>query len=266
MNNPSLITRHQVRHHARPGFTLIELLVVISIISLLVAILLPMLAQARESGRASQCGSNLRQLGIANAMYRDQYKDSMMFWYLSTETLAWQRWVPTGIGGWNIAIGQFMGWGQLGTDRYAINAGARTAIHCPSETDTDGGQWRYPHYTTSNYQFDTVASPFHRANLQSRVIRPETKVVLIDGRPNFSTPWNLDTRFNATATDEFRYRHPLSRMPTNHTTNTRDAATPPNQAVNHLFYDGHVEPRTFATIQAKGRYPYAPVTPTIALQ
>ncbi len=51
----------------RTGFTLIELLVVISIIALLVALLLPALATARDGARRLQSLSNLRQIG--GAMY-----------------------------------------------------------------------------------------------------------------------------------------------------------------------------------------------------
>jgi|GEM_PF-2553776 len=53
------------------GFTLIELLVVISVISLLVAILLPALAGARESARRIKCLSGVRQVGLFIRLYQD---------------------------------------------------------------------------------------------------------------------------------------------------------------------------------------------------
>jgi len=54
---------------SRTGFTLVELLVVISLVTLLVALLLPVLGQARESARRVACASNVHQVGDALLAY-----------------------------------------------------------------------------------------------------------------------------------------------------------------------------------------------------
>ncbi len=54
---------------AQRGFTLIELLVVVAIIALLISILLPSLAKAREQAKKVKCMSNLKQVGTAMLQY-----------------------------------------------------------------------------------------------------------------------------------------------------------------------------------------------------
>jgi len=53
------------------GFTMVEILVVIAIILILVAILFPVLGAARRRAHLTNCISNLRQIGMALTMYKD---------------------------------------------------------------------------------------------------------------------------------------------------------------------------------------------------
>jgi prepilin-type N-terminal cleavage/methylation domain-containing protein/prepilin-type processing-associated H-X9-DG protein len=64
------------RRSVRSAFTLIELLVVIAIIAILAALLVPSLNLARARARASNCMGNLKQIGLAFALYADDHDGS----------------------------------------------------------------------------------------------------------------------------------------------------------------------------------------------
>ncbi len=119
--------QHLSNGHAksRQGFTLIELLVVISIISMLIAILLPALASAREASQAILCGTNLKQIGIASAQYNnDNHGLYPQHWGAS-------RWSwPGGSTAWDGFLADYMGWGGPGSV-----PGFSEVFHCPTDRD-----------------------------------------------------------------------------------------------------------------------------------
>jgi len=57
----------------RTGFSLIELLVVLAIVVIVASLLLPAIGLVRSSARATQCQSNLRQIGLGCDAYSNDW-------------------------------------------------------------------------------------------------------------------------------------------------------------------------------------------------
>lgn len=68
---------------SRQGYTLVELLTVIAIIAVIAGILFSVMIISKSRGKEGVEMSNLRQLGVAGAMYHDQYNE----WPLTTKYL-----------------------------------------------------------------------------------------------------------------------------------------------------------------------------------
>ena len=109
-----------LRELDRSGFTLVELLVVTLVIAILIALLLPAVFAAQEAARATQCKSNLRQIGMATLSYANHHNGIFPTyrWYdpgpaitlsFNDENIQ----VPS--PRWNLIIGPFIE-GSLDTD------------------------------------------------------------------------------------------------------------------------------------------------------
>ncbi|NQZ68004.1 MAG: type II secretion system protein [Lentisphaeria bacterium] len=96
-------------------FTLIELLVVIAIITILAAMLLPVLGRAKEKARRVLCGGNLHQMGIAATSFADDFESRVPHGYRQANGYAWAGWWRWGWdntdgGWWNLAGGYTDEW------------------------------------------------------------------------------------------------------------------------------------------------------------
>lgn len=76
-----------MRGRTQDGISLIELLIVVAMIALLLGIVFAATASVREKGRQTVCISNLRQIGMAISMYRQDWSGGdpngrMEYWQL----------------------------------------------------------------------------------------------------------------------------------------------------------------------------------------
>ena len=186
------------------AFTLVELLVVIGIIAILIGVLLPALARARQSANSANCLSNLRQIGQAMQMYVNANKGSLPYGY-------WDGGVGTPMGPPNYAISG--DWstlllntmsGKYGTNYAELTGQAARLKEAFRDKDTLEGKG-FIHYSAHPrlmpdlrlQEPDSLVpnpKPYLKPYKISRIRRSAEIVLIMDGAQIAQVPGNPDNQ------------------------------------------------------------------------
>ncbi len=146
----------------RRGFTLVELLVAIFIIALLMAILFPVFARARDKGYQTSCFSNLKQVGTAFQLYRSDFDGRMPYMFLQAGDGTYYRWI----------------------DVTFVYSGTEQIYQCPACEVEPADEPAYPPYKTPKEPRDTsylYNQPHLEATRETLVRDPGGTIMVMDG-------------------------------------------------------------------------------------
>lgn len=256
-NHLGLTRITQLRCSASAGFTLIELLVVISIISLLIALLLPALGAARNSARRVQCTSQLRTIGQLLGMYTADHKGYAPDYSVVRSGNGWAR-LPiangnrssTGYASKLAYLGYLpMGsWDGTGTPTTLNSSAMYKIVTCPDEpgmSKTTFQQYvlsyRGNHEAMGMFPFGASSGFYTNSCRIDSIAKASSFFLLLESNAGFATTDAYIPRPVNSRLDWYDTRNHVDAYRTIETAANQFGMFAHNKTGNELFADYHVK-------------------------